>query len=249
MCRPGHQNLCPTVQFAGHGTLDGAMQEQLLWPDHLLHPLPDELSDEAGALLEPLGVAIHAVGLSHLRPGCGRAGRRRRTHRGARGRRWPASPAPAGVFVVEPLEHRRATALRNGADARLGTRARRRTRSLEATGGRGVDVVIEMAGTDAAIDDRGGGHPARRPDRARRHSRPRTRSSFPAATARRKGLTFAMVRRMNATYPRAIALASGGDRPRIAGHRTPSAESRPRRPSAAAAERHGDKVVVTVSSV
>ena len=69
MCRPGYQNLCPTVQFAGHGTLDGALQEYLLWPDHLLHPLPDELSDDAGALLEPLGVAIHAVGLSHLRPG------------------------------------------------------------------------------------------------------------------------------------------------------------------------------------
>ena len=69
MCRAGYQNLCPTVQFAGHGTLDGAMQEQLLWPDHLLFPLPDEISDDGGALLEPLGVAIHAVGLSHLRPG------------------------------------------------------------------------------------------------------------------------------------------------------------------------------------
>ena len=34
------------------------------------------------------------------------------------------------------------------------------------------------------------------------------RSSFPAGTARRKGLTFTMVRRMNATYPRAIELAS-----------------------------------------
>ena len=32
-CRVGHQNLCPTVQFAGHGALDGALQQYLLWPD------------------------------------------------------------------------------------------------------------------------------------------------------------------------------------------------------------------------
>jgi threonine dehydrogenase-like Zn-dependent dehydrogenase len=50
------------VRFADHGTLDGALQQHLVWPDSLLHPLPDELSDDAGALLEPLGVAIHAVG-------------------------------------------------------------------------------------------------------------------------------------------------------------------------------------------
>lgn len=69
MCRNGYHNLCPAVQFAGHGTLDGALREHLLWPDHLLHPLPDQVSDDGGALLEPLGVAIHAVGVSHLRPG------------------------------------------------------------------------------------------------------------------------------------------------------------------------------------
>jgi L-iditol 2-dehydrogenase len=33
------------------------------------------------------------------------------------------------------------------------------------------------------------------------------RSSFVASAARRKGLTFVMVRRMNEVYPRAIALA------------------------------------------
>jgi L-iditol 2-dehydrogenase len=69
LCRAGHGNLCPTVKFAGHGGLDGGLQEELVWPDELLHPLPEELSDDAGAMLEPLGVAIHAVAMSHLRPG------------------------------------------------------------------------------------------------------------------------------------------------------------------------------------
>src|SRR4051812_49269330 len=68
-CRAGYGNLCPDVLFAGHGSLDGGLQEQLRWPSRHLHPLPDELSDDAGALLEPLGVALHAVRVGHVRPG------------------------------------------------------------------------------------------------------------------------------------------------------------------------------------
>ena len=41
----------------------------MAWPADLLHPLPPSLTAEDGALLEPLGVAIHAVDLGKLRPG------------------------------------------------------------------------------------------------------------------------------------------------------------------------------------
>jgi L-iditol 2-dehydrogenase len=244
VCRSGHQNLCPTVEFAGHGTLDGALQDRILWPDHLLHPLPDRLSDDAGALLEPLGVALHAVAVSHLRPGadvlvvgagpigvlCAQVARRSGARR---------------VFVVEPLDHRRATALRCGADAafpaEVGVAA-----VMDATRGRGVDVVIEMAGTDAAIAS------------AVAASRPGARialggipsddnSSFPAAAARRKGLTFAMVRRMNGTYPRAIEMAGSGlDLDSLVTQRYPLPDAGSAFRSAAG--RDGDKVIVSVSS-
>lgn len=244
LCRMGYENLCPTVQFAGHGTLDGAMQEHLLWPDHLLHPLPDNLSDDAGALLEPLGVAIHAVGLSHLRPGADvlvvGAG-----PIGALAIQVARRQGAARVFAVEPHEHRRKTALRSGADAAFSDECGAEE-VLEATGGRGVDVVVEIAGTDAAIAI------------AVEASRPGGRialagipsadnSSFPAAPARRKGLTFAMVRRMNDTYPRAIALAGGGvDLDLLVTERHPLTEAA--KAFRSAAERHGDKVVVSVSS-
>ena len=120
-----------------------------MWPDHLLHPLPDELSDEAGALLEPLGVAIHAVAVSHLRRGAdvlvvggGPIG--------VLAAQVARRSGAGDVFVIEPLGHRRATALRKGVDAVFppehGAEA-----VMDATRGRGVDVVIEMAGTDAAI--------------------------------------------------------------------------------------------------
>lgn len=244
LCQMGYENLCPTVEFAGHGTLDGAMQEQLLWPDHLLHPLPDDVSDDAGALLEPLGVAIHAVGLSHLRPGADvlvvGAG-----PIGALAIQVARRQGAARVFAVEPHEHRRATAVRSGADAAFSDE-HGAEEVLDATGGRGVDVVVEIAGTDAAIAI------------AVEASRPGARialagipsgddSSFPAAPARRKGLTFAMVRRMNDTYPRAIALAGDGiDLDLLVTERHPLTEAA--KAFRSAAERHGDKVVVAVSS-
>src|SRR5580658_610866 len=65
-CRRGYRNLCTGVRFAGHGGTDGGLREFMAWPSGLLHPLPDSLSDADGALLEPLGVAAHAVDLGHL---------------------------------------------------------------------------------------------------------------------------------------------------------------------------------------
>ncbi|WP_246000107.1 zinc-dependent alcohol dehydrogenase [Nocardioides pocheonensis] len=242
-CRAGHGNLCPTVRFAGHGALDGGLRQELSWPDHLLHPLPDSVSDDAGALLEPLGVAIHAVGVGHVRPGddvlvvgAGPIG----VLAADVARRAGA----ARVFAGEPIAHRRDTALQFGADeawapgeVAQGVRDR--------TGGRGVDVVIEMAGTDEAI--------AIAVECARPGARvalggipSETDSAFPAAPARRKGLTFAMVRRMHDTYPRALALAAAGlDLDALVTARFPL--ERAAEAFGAAADRTGDKTVVEVS--
>ena len=62
--------------------------------------------------------------------------------------------------------------------------------------------------------------------------------------ARRKGLTIAMSRRMNQTYPRAIALAASGrvDLASLVTHRVPLAQTA--EAFAAAARRAGLKVVV-----
>ncbi len=242
-CHAGHGNLCPHVRFAGHGVLDGGLQEELVWPDRFLHPLPDSLSDDAGALLEPLGVAIHAVRLSHLRLGqdvlvvgggpIGALVTQVARRAGAR-----------NVYVSEPLEHRRKTALQYGADGAWSP-GQATGAVHEATSGRGVDVVIEMAGNDAAITTAVecarpgarlaiGGVPSE------------ARTSFPASTARRKGLTFVMVRRMHGTYGLAIALATSGIEldPLVSGRY-------PLREAAAAftfaAERTGDKTVIAVS--
>ncbi|GAA1140986.1 zinc-dependent alcohol dehydrogenase [Nocardioides aquiterrae] len=243
-CRRGHGNLCPDIRFAGHGGLDGGLQERLLWPDELLVPLPDELSDDAGALLEPLGVAIHAVHHAHVRlgqdvlvVGAGPIG----VLAGAVARRAGA----ARVFVSEPLAHRRETALRFGAHAAWSPEAVE-DELMAATSGRGVDVVVEMAGADDAIATAVAcARPGARIALGGIPSEPL--SAFPAAPARRKGLTFAMVRRMHDTYPRALRLATSGiDLDDLVNDRFPL-----QRTAAAfehAVGRTGDKTVVQVSA-
>jgi len=68
-CEKGHSNLCANLKFAGHSMQDGALREWLSWPTKCLHSLPDSMSDAEGALLEPLGVAIHAVDLGKIQAG------------------------------------------------------------------------------------------------------------------------------------------------------------------------------------
>jgi L-iditol 2-dehydrogenase len=205
-CRDGYGNLCTRIRFAGHGDQDGAMREFLAWPSGLLHPLPESVSDSAGALLEPLGVAIHALDLGHVRlgarvavAGCGPIGLLLIAVLRAAG--------AAHIAAFEPLPHRREAALRYGADVCL--RPDILPGDLRELTGDGADAVFEMAGTAAAVTlsmaaARPGGRvvlggiPAD------------DRITFQAATARRKGLTIAMARRMNNAYGRAIALAASG---------------------------------------
>ena len=100
----GH--LCPTVRFSGHGDVDGGLRNVMAWPTTSLHPLPPTLTAEAGAMLEPLGVAIHAVDLGKVRAGiavavigCGPIGLLVVQVAGCRG--------ATTVVAVDPLDHRR----------------------------------------------------------------------------------------------------------------------------------------------
>ena len=207
-CRSGERNLCPTVGFAGHGETDGGLRDYLTWPSRLLPQLPDELSLVDGAMLEPLGVALHATDLAHLRPdatvavvGCGPIGLLAvQLARVAGARR---------VVAVEPLAHRRDAAVRLGADVALRPEDATDHTLRDVTAGRGADVAVEVAGTDDAVDI------------SLRACRPGARvmltgipddgtTTFVAGTARRKGLTLVLVRRMNDAYPRAIDLVARG---------------------------------------
>ena len=210
-CLSGHPNLCQALRFAGHGAQDGAMREYMTWPSRHLHPLPDSLDDAEGAMLEPLGVALHAVDLGHLRPGmsvgvfgCGPIGllivQVARVVGAAR------------VYATDLLSHRLDAAEHFGAEVLPceGGSLQEAREILSRTGGRGVDVAFEAAGNDAAV---AAAVAAARPGgKVILAGIPDTdTTTFNASTARRKGLTLKLVRRMKHTYPRAIEMVARGD--------------------------------------
>ena len=244
LCLDGHPNLCEAVRFAGHGETDGGLRQWVAWPERCLVPLPDELSAADGALLEPLGVALHTVDLAHLRTGdrvgvfgCGPIGLLILQL---------ARLSGAGQVVATDLgerPHRLEAARRLGALAFAAEKGREARAIRDAFGGRGLDVAIEVAGENAAVDAAVDSvRPGARVILAGIPAEERT--SFVAATARRKGLTLALVRRMKHTYARAIRLVEGGqiDLGSAISHRFPLDHGS--EAFAAAARREGLKVLI-----
>jgi L-iditol 2-dehydrogenase len=68
-CRAGLYNLCPNMEFYATPPIDGAFAEYAVIQDAFAHAIPDNLSDEAAALLEPLSVAITTMRKAHVVPG------------------------------------------------------------------------------------------------------------------------------------------------------------------------------------
>ncbi|MHA6483361.1 zinc-dependent alcohol dehydrogenase [Paenibacillus sp. strain BS8-2] len=67
-CQDGCSHICHRLQFMGIET-DGAFQSYWTVPASTLHLLPDELSLQHGAMIEPLAVACHDVRLGKVAPG------------------------------------------------------------------------------------------------------------------------------------------------------------------------------------
>lgn len=203
-CRAGHHNLCPNVEFIGAPPFDGAMAGRIWVPRSQIVPIPGKFSALDGAMLEPLGVAIHAVDLARPRLleqvgvlGCGPIGLLVLQVLKAAG--------AGAVFAVDPQPHRRAMAARLGADATGGSVAELR----EWTGNEGFSLVIEATNSphgfrDAVLAARIGGRVVLVgiPDG--------DTYTLPAAEARRRALKIKFSRRMGEVYPRAIALVESG---------------------------------------
>lgn len=208
-CVAGDPNFCERLQFFGSPPRHGALQQYIAHPSRLLLPVPAEWSPAATAVLEPLGVAIHAVDLGHLSVGdtvavfgCGPIGLMIARVAQLAGARL--------VCATEPLPHRRAAAARFGATTALDPAACDVVREMKGqTDGYGVDVAFEAAGSESATVQ------------AIQALRPggtlvllgywnQDQVTIPGITAMRKGLTVRFVRRMKNTFDRAVDLARRG---------------------------------------
>lgn len=142
-CKSGRYNLCPDMRFYATPPVDGAFCEYVTIQADFAHPVPDSVSDEAAALLEPLSVGIWACRKARIVPGS---------------RVLIAGAGPIGVItaqaarafgaveviVSDPVADRRALVERFGA-------ARTLDPTAEDVAGLGVDAFIDASGATPAV--------------------------------------------------------------------------------------------------
>jgi L-iditol 2-dehydrogenase len=68
-CLAGRYNLCPNMRFFATPPIDGAFAEYVVVHEAFAHPVPDNIGDDAAALLEPLSVGVWACMKGHVTAG------------------------------------------------------------------------------------------------------------------------------------------------------------------------------------
>ncbi len=148
-CRLGEAHICQNLKIIGIDQ-DGAFAEFVKIPATNIWKLDAAIPEHYGAILDPLGNAVHAVlagpiaGMTVLVTGCGPIGLMSIVVAKACG--------SSTVFATETNEQRRAMAKKMGADVVINPAAEDSVaRIMNETDGTGVDVLLEMSGNPAAI--------------------------------------------------------------------------------------------------
>ncbi len=209
LCLEGDPHICRENRFFGVAPIHGGFREYLAHPAELVLPLPEGMTFDEGALLEPMGIAMYVTALADVRLGdrvailgCGPIGLMTIQMVRLSG----AAEITGTDLVVERL----GAARRFGAD--MAWNAAHEdvvAKIMDHTHGRGVDIAFETAGAQETVEQAmeivrpGGtvvlvGVPAE------------DRISFRASVPRRKGVTIKFDRRMKHTYARCMALWQAG---------------------------------------
>lgn len=148
-CRVGEAHICPNVKIIGIDQ-DGAFAEFVKIPASNIIKLEASIPEHYGAILDPLGNAVHTVlggpiaGQTVLVTGCGPIGLMSIAVAKACG--------SSTVFATETNQRRRSLAKTMGADVVLDPVAQNAVEEvISGTGGTGVDVLLEMSGNATAI--------------------------------------------------------------------------------------------------
>ena len=152
LCEQGHPNLCRRLHFCGNYPDEGSLCEWMHMPAHSCFPVPDSVDDVQAALLEPLGVALHAVDLATIRVGQSAA---------------VIGAGPIGllilqvlkisgadpVFVTDKLPWRLKRAKDYGGVPLEHEEGKCVKRLASETAGRGLNVVVEAAWGDRSVEE------------------------------------------------------------------------------------------------
>ena len=144
-CRSGRYNLCPDVRFFATPPIDGAFARYVTINEHFAYAVPDSMTDEQAALIEPLSVGLWAARRAEVKPGDTVLV----TGAGPIGLLAVQAARVAGaarVVVTDLSQGRRELALRMGAVAALDPASEGATLA-----GLGADVLVECSGAQQAV--------------------------------------------------------------------------------------------------
>ena len=68
-CKEGKYNLCSSLGFHGLCGTGGGFAEYTVFPEEFVHKIPDNMSYEQAALIEPMSVALHSLRISNFKIG------------------------------------------------------------------------------------------------------------------------------------------------------------------------------------
>ena len=142
-CKAGRYNLCQDIEFYATPPIDGAFTEYVRIQDDFAYDIPDSVSDEAAALIEPLSVGLWACERAQIKPGS---------------RVLIAGAGPIGIiaaqaaraygateiYITDIAEERLAFALEHGATHALNA-------LTDSTEGLDVDAFIDASGAPQAV--------------------------------------------------------------------------------------------------
>lgn len=201
-CRAGRYNLCPNVRFFATPPIDGAFTNYVTIHEDFAFALPDSMSDEVGALMEPLSVGLWAcwkgdvtAGDQVLVTGAGPIGLLAMQVARALGAKE--------VAVTDVSSERLELAARTGATRTLNVLEE----SLEDSGIE-ANVLLECSGNPQALDD--GIRRLRPAGKAVVVGMGPDEVSLPLGYIQPREITLTGTFRYANTYPAAIGLAANG---------------------------------------
>lgn len=196
-CMAGRYHLCPDLEFLATPPYDGALVRYLAMDERNLYPVPDEMSYDEAAMVEPLSVGIWA---------CRRAGLE------AGDRVLVTGAGPVGLLAAAAARAFGAAhvTLVDVSDFRLDLAARLgfATERGDAPGEGGFDVLLECSGAPGVLAQglaRLGNH-----GRAAMVGLPKQPVELPLSQLNARELTIALVNRYAHTWPTAIELIASG---------------------------------------
>ncbi len=149
-CKTNRYNLCPHVEFLATPPYDGAFCEYVAMRSDLVFPIPEDMSYETAAMVEPFSVGLHAVRRGELKQdesvvimGMGPIGLLTVAN---------AKLAGASIIIGVDFEQSRLDmALKLGATHTINLRHENLASKVQEIIGQGADVAIDTAGHPAAV--------------------------------------------------------------------------------------------------